>query len=268
MSEQIKRMRLRYADTCAVCKEDLAVGTEAGWHRTNKAVICMGCLEPATTVVVESLPGASLDREYERRRQGREDRMRSRFPRIGGALLAMSSEPASTRAFKIGAEGERTAAARLEKLCDGEALFLHNRRRGASARSGDIDHIAVTASGVYVVDAKNYANAQVRVRRTGGILTRPQEQLLVRGRDRTHLLDSLDKQFLAVSTVLAGRPIQVTAMLCFVGATFPLFESLRVNGVPIVGPRGASKLLRRPGPLDASTRQEVWELLARALPPA
>jgi hypothetical protein len=105
-----------------------------------------------------------------------------------------------------------------------EALFLHNRRRGAGARSGDIDHIAVTASGVYVLDAKNYANARVRVRRIGGIFSARKEQLLLNGRDRTKLLDSLDKQFLAVSAALEGRSIPVTAMLCFVGADLPFIR--------------------------------------------
>lgn len=268
MTEQIKRMRLRRADACAMCQHDVPAGAEAGWHRTDKRVICLGCLEPTATLVVESLPGASLDREYERRKQAREVRIRSRFPRLGGALLALIPEPATTKAFKIGADGERTTAARLEKLCKGQALFLHNRRRGEAARSGDIDHIAVTSSGVYVIDAKNYADARVRVRRSGGIFTPKREQLLVRGRDRSKLLDSLDKQLLAVSAALEPRPVPVTGMLCFIGADFPLFESLQVRGFPIVGTRGASRMLRRPGPLDASARQEIWDLLARSLPPA
>ena len=267
-SNRVRRMRLKYAGSCAVCQREVAAGESAAWHRTNKAVICLGCLDPAKTMVVESMPGASLDREYKRRKQAREGRVYSKFPRVGGALLALSGDPASTKAFKTGAEGERAIAARLEKLCVGEVLFLHNRCRGTSARSGDIDHIAVAPSGVFVIDAKKYADARVRVRRTGGLFSPGKEQLLVSGRDRTKLLDSIDKQFLAVSDALEGRTVQVTAMLCFLGADFPLMESLRVRGVPIVGPRGADKLLRRKGPLDAASRQQIWEHLARSLPPA
>ena len=91
---------------------------------------------------------------------------------------------------------------------------------------------------------------------------------MVSGRDRTTLLDSLDKQFLAVAAAVEPRSIQVTAMLCFLGADLPALGSLRVRGVPVVGPRGAAKLLRRTGPLDAGRRQQVWEHLAMSLPPA
>src|SRR5437588_449013 len=76
------------------------------------------------------VPGASLQAEYERRSSSRESRVRSKHPRLGGLLLAVTGEPATTTAFKVGAEGERRAAARLEELCGSDVLFLHNRRLG------------------------------------------------------------------------------------------------------------------------------------------
>ena len=141
MGDQINMLRLRRADSCGHC----------------------GNVVPDIQI---SSPGASLDREYERRSNARRSRVRARHPIIGGLLLALTDEPPSTRAFATGAEGERMVAAKLEKLCGEDLRFLHNRRRGPAARSGDIDHIAIAASGVYVIDAKHYKDAKVRVRQT------------------------------------------------------------------------------------------------------
>lgn len=60
------------------------------------------------------LPGASLRREREKRVTAREGRVRAKHPRIGGLILAVTDEPASTRAFATGAVGEEKIAASLE----------------------------------------------------------------------------------------------------------------------------------------------------------
>ncbi|MGZ8741705.1 MAG: nuclease-related domain-containing protein [Nocardioides sp.] len=276
MNEQIKRMRLRRDGRCGLCSVEVSAGTDAGWDKGLRQVVCLTCLgagEPVATVAVEvevevGDPGASLEREYERRRETREARVRQRFPRIGGAILAVSGEPETTKAFARGAEGERRLAARMEKLSDGQALFLHNRRRGPGPRDGDIDHIAVAPSGVFVIDAKHYAGAKVRVRRTGGLFRPVREQLLIRRWDRTSLVASLHKQHRAVSEALGIDAVPVTALFCFVDADLPLFEKLSIQGFSVNGPRATGALLRRPGPLDADQRREIWEKLGRALQPA
>jgi hypothetical protein len=147
-------------------------------------------------------------------------------------------------------------------------MLLHNRKQGLSAQSGDIDHIAIVRSGVYVIDARQYKGAKVTVRRTGGVLAPRREQLMIRGRDKTTRVDSLNKQFLAVTEVVDRLPVQVTALFCFIDADLPLFERLMVGGVPVLGPRTTGQLLRRPGPLGHEQRRSLWERLARALPPA
>lgn len=269
MGDDIKQMRLRYRGRCALCDAVVEAGSEAGYDRSARRVVCLQCLPLAQALPVDpGTPGGSLEREYERRRLARDNRVRERYPRAGGLLLALTGEPESTKAFARGAEGERRLAARLEQLCGDQALFLHNRRRGGSARSGDIDHIAVAASGVYVVDAKHYRNAKVSVRRSGGLLRPAREQLMIRGRDRTHLVESLNKQYVAVVEALGKHPAPVTALFCFVDAELPIFERLSVAGVPVLSPRGTSKLLRRPGPYGEQDRRDIWETLARRLPPA
>jgi Nuclease-related domain len=227
-----------------------------------------GMQSPAESPLVDAgSPGASLEREFGRRKQKRGDLIRARHPRVGGLILALSEEPASTRAFALGAEGERRAAARLQAACGDDALFLHNRRLGRTSQNGDIDHIAVAASGVYVIDTKHYKHARVRVRRSGGVFSPVREQLMIDGRDKTALVVGLNRQLLAVIAAVAEQPIPVSALFCFVDADLPL-GCQRIRGIPILGARRVGRMLRRPGPLDARQRQEFWTTLARRLPPA
>jgi len=228
---------------------------------------------PAPAEAVEvGIPGASLKKEYQRRSDARTARIRGKHPKIGGLILALSDDPASTTAFAKGAIGEESVARRLEKYCGEAVLFLHNRRLGAARRDGDIDHIAIAASGVYIIDAKRYKDAAIEVRRTGGLFSPRVEKLFVAGRDRTKLLDGLDKQRAAVTQALAsyrGGPIpRITTVLCFVDANLPLFGTLSIGAVPLLGPRGTSKLLRQPGKRRAAEREALHRQLAELLPPA
>lgn len=295
----VKILRLRYAGACE-CGTEVPAGTRAGWDRTARRVVCERCLsgqmrviepaetpppdletaraeEPAQVADVEQpidrgRPGASLEQEYQRRRQSREDRIRTRHPRLGRVILALSEEPASTKAFATGADGERRIAARLEKDCGAQVLFLHNRKLGRARRDGDIDHLAVAPSGIYVIDAKRYQNATVRIRRSGGLLSPLKEQLMVAGRDRSKLVDGCAKQRAAVEAALADAPesagVPVTALLCFVDADLPMWGEQELRGVRLLGPRGTSKLLRRPGALTEAARRALHRHLADALPPA
>ncbi|MEZ5193697.1 MAG: nuclease-related domain-containing protein [Nocardioides sp.] len=190
--------------------------------------------------------------------------MRERHPRLGGFLLAVTSEPASTRVFAQGAEGERRVAAKLEQGCT-DVLFLHNRRLGPTSRSGDLDHLAVAPSGVWVIDAKHYPGAKVGVEISGGLFGRPRrEKLVVGGRDRTSLVAGLTRQHEAVSAALASYDVPVRATFCFVGADLPWLRVPEVNGFAVRDIAGVRKQLRADGPLDAEARQEIWEALARA----
>ena len=243
--------------------------------RNRRHSICRKC-GPRTVVDIGD-PGGSLQAQYERRSGAREARVRERFPRMGGFLLAVFPDPASTVAFSKGALGERRVAARLAELSGPGVLFLHNRNLGPGRRDGDVDHMALTAGGVYVIDAKHYKNAKVRVRRTGGMFSPVREQLMVNGRDRSKLLDSVARQNEAVRHALGtfehpgvtAAGIPVISVLCFVGADLPLFGTPRVDGVPLLGPKGTAELLREStGSLDQDTLAAVHRHLAEAMPPA
>ncbi|MCY7287162.1 MAG: NERD domain-containing protein [Cryobacterium sp.] len=269
--DDIKTMRLRYAGTCA-CGAPVPAGTQAGWNTSTRSVICPDCLASTDDMAVESgTAGASLRREHERRVTKRESRIRAKHPHIGGLILAVTDEPASTRAFATGAVGEEKIAASLENRAGSTVLFLHNRKLGLFNR-GDIDHIAVAPSGVYVIDAKHYDEKKVEVRRSGGWLSESREQLIIGGRDRTPLLQSVAKQVTAVRQALDALPgtdaVQVKPVLCFLGAYLPWLTTQRIGGVPLLGPKDTAAALRAHGQLDEASRRRIRAHLASLLPPA
>jgi hypothetical protein len=217
--------------------------------------------------------GASAQREYERRVRLRAERVRGRHPRLGGLLLALVDDPASTKVWAQGAAGERAVAARLADL-DGEHVEVLNDRRmiradGASSRA-NVDHIVVAAAaaGVWVVDAKTH-HGKLEVRRSGGFLSPRTERLYIGGRDRTGLLDGLQRQVEAVRVALAeaDAPVPVRGALCFVGTDLP-WVTETIGDVPLLGRRGLAKLMKRPGDLTPSDRASIAEYLASRFLPA
>jgi len=216
--------------------------------------------------------GASAQREYDRRSARREQQIRTQHPKLGGLLLSLSKVPASTRVWAQGAAGERAVAAKLEELVGDHVVALHDRqmrRPDGTLSKANIDHVAVTAAGVWVIDAKTHQGA-LEVRRSGGVFSPRVESLYINGRDRTPLVHGLLKQVAAVRTELekVHADVPVRGALCFVGTELPWFGSSRIIGVPLVGRRGLTKLLRSPGDLDPVDRDAVATLLDRRFPPA
>lgn len=165
----VRTMRLRYDGTCRMCGQALAAGTVAVYERATKTVRCQNCGDEAPAPAVppevvrplsppladaspsqaappESLPdpgraGAAARREHERRRDQREARIRAAHPRLGALMLAVSSEPQSTRAWATGAVGEEKLGARLNTLISPTVRVLHDRR--IPRTQANIDHLVV-----------------------------------------------------------------------------------------------------------------------------
>jgi hypothetical protein len=213
--------------------------------------------------------GASGRREYERRRANREARTLERHPRVGKLLLKLQDSPQHERAWETGASGEEMLAASLLKRCP-DAMVLHDRRIPGSR--ANIDHLAIAPSGVHVIDSKRY-KGKIEVRRPifGG------EQLVIRGRDKTKLIDTLEWQQETVQKALAsiGEEVPVHACLCFLnpdgqmgGTDIPMWRTLKVRGYPLYVPRKLAKQLTRPGRFDAEHMQRLTHALVAAFPPA
>lgn len=263
-TSDVKVMSLRRDAEC-VCGVFIPRGTRAGWHRTLRIVICAQCLglvdEPAPIDI--GVPGGSLDREYVRRIAAREQNVRARHPHIGGLLLRMRPPPDSTRAFAVGAAGEREAAEALTREVGDTTLFLYNRRVGVGKERGDIDIIAVAPSGVFVIDPKKYAGRKVRANRA-------RDCFLIDGRRRTSLAVGMRRHLDAVTKGVQLGPVPlapVSAAYCFIGADLPM-RRLFVDGVPALGLRGAAELLRQAGPMGADQRAILHADLSRRFPPA
>ena len=195
----MKELTLRRPDVCADCAATLAAGKRARWDQAARTVHCLTCSHTTTPAArvprqrpvpapvgwpAAGVRGGSAQREYERRAAKREGAVRCWHPRLRGLILALSQEPASTRVWAQGAAGERAVAARLEQL--GEAVcVLHDRavrRPDGRLSRANIDHLAVTPAGVWVIDAKTHRGA-LEVRRTGGLFSPRVATLYIGGRD-------------------------------------------------------------------------------------
>lgn len=298
----VKRMRLRYAGTCARCGTELAARVTADYHRRTKTVTCVECPSsshgdgaaseapvkveaavPAETVemppaeaVVEPRPelaavdghgGTSALAEYHRRHDARRDRVMTRFPRAGRLLLAVFDDPQTTRAWSVGAKGERLLAGSLASIAGDTVRVLNDRQMPRS--KANIDHVVVCASGVFVVDAKRYRNARPERRTEGGLFTPRTELLFVGGRNRTPLVAGMTRQVAQVRAALeADAPdVPVRGVLCFVEADWPLFaDPFTVDDVTVMWPRRLRSVLTAPGPFDAEQIADLQWALHEAFP--
>lgn len=237
-------MRLRYAGTCRVCGVEVAARTEA---------------------VEEGVAGASARREFERRQATREARIRTAHPKLGGLILALGEDPQSTRAWDTGAVGEERLGNRLSELSSELLRVLHDRRIPGSR--ANIDHLAVTPTGVYVIDAKKY-KGRPHLRVEGGLLRPRVEKLIVGTRDCTKVVDGVLKQVDIVRGV-TGDDVPVHGMLCFVEADWPpIGGSFTTRGVESLWPKKLYPKLRAEGTLPIEALEQIHRKLAAALSPA
>ncbi|KRB75055.1 NERD domain protein [Nocardioides sp. Root190] len=279
-------MRLRYAGTCRLCGTTVEARVEAIYERTTKTVRCLSCSptaadpdEPSPAPEIEQArpqadgappadlgtAGASARREYERRHAKREERVRKKHPKLGGFLLAITNDPQSTTAWDTGALGEERLGQRLNELASESIRVLHDRR--IPGTRANIDHLAVTPTGVYVIDAKRYVNKRPSLKVEGGLLRPRTEKLLVGGRDQTKLVDGVLKQVALVQSIV-GDHVPVTGVLCFIEADWPLIGgAFASRGVEVLWPKKLYPRLSTEGPHTAQI-SGLHELLASALPEA
>lgn len=272
---------LRRADVCSVCCCDLAAGDSAGWDRNTRTVTCTACTDTPAPLD-RGTAGRSLERTYERlserhRRQQQDkvaadrawrEEIKAERPVLGRLASAVTPrahiepEPAHVRSWGRGAPGEK----RVGEVLDGieGIMVLHDRKIPGGL--WNIDHIAITPAGVWVIDTKRYPDTQVEFRDVGGWF-RTDERLIVGGRDRTELVDATAWQVDAVARHLGD--VSVKAMLCFVESTWGWFaKPFRVRDVAVCWPLALPEILARPGDLDDDTIHNIATRLAVALPPA
>lgn len=296
----VSRLRVRRPDTCAVCKKSISVGTLVFYDRTLKTVICLthetanDQLKQVPIILQKPLlgtPGGSARKMDEKRkhRKGVEDErikeqyraehpkftrvMKStekNYPRLIAWMrreLNSSNEPSS---WSKGAEGEEIVGRKLEELSQRSGFItIHDRLIPGSV--ANIDHIVVTSSKVFVVDAKNYAGkidfGKLLAPYFGG-----KAILKVNGRNRNKLLEDVEKQVRIVEQLLAkaGIEIPVQGVLTFVKAKWEMTFFLRpksINGV-LLNSRGLHSIFQSVPPVDREIVLKIAKQLLEDLPSA
>ncbi|QHK22586.1 NERD domain-containing protein (plasmid) [Pseudarthrobacter psychrotolerans] len=246
-------MRVRYAGVCRVCGASLPAGTEAIYESETKTIRCLECATEATETMSPDLEplsddslsaesgvaGSSARREYERRKAKDEEKLREKWGRFGGLAVALSDERPHTKSWDRGAIGEERLGARLNALAADDMAVLHDRRIPGS--KANIDHIAITPGGIWVIDAKRY-KGRPEMKIEGGILRPRVEKLLVGRRDCTSLVDGVLKQVDLVRDLVGNVP--VTGVLCFIEADWPLIGgTFSTRGVHVLWPKRLAKVL-------------------------
>jgi hypothetical protein len=220
-------------------------------------------VQPSDDELDLGVAGASARREHERRRANREQRTREAHPRIGGLLFTLKDDPRHEAVWARGAGGEELAAAQFVKHCSPQVLVLHDQRIGRSR--ANIDHIAVCANGVWVIDSKRYqGKVEIRNPLFG------QKTLRIAGRDQTKLITGLHKQVDVVKAALADSApgVQVQGAVAFIGDGLPLLSKLSFDDVPIRYPKQLAKLLNGSGELAPEMVRAIAIELARQFPSA
>lgn len=202
-------------------------------------------------VTMQTNPDRAAARDAKERRSHRRDAVReramSRSPQGEKLIRAMSDDLDSINEYGHGGERTRDLASLLSGAVD-NGIFLYQRRLGLRSTSDPIDLIAVTPSGVWVVDIQSCAGGRVEVGGRHGMIRGRYTHLIIRGRDRTAYLDRLTGQAQAVEETLAelDRPdVPVHGAFCFYDADIRWRRTPEVGQALLTTPRRLSSLLRR-----------------------
>ena len=274
----VRLISLRFPSSCCVCNQPLLARVKAFYDDESKAVTCQPCLDGAFADRAQNdaaidapgldagVAGAGPQREYERRSAKRNERIEEKWGRLAPVAEFLSDEPHHTAAFGKGADGERRLASHLEREVGDGAIFLHSRK----IPNGDIDHLAIAPSGIYVIDAKNYTG-RIEARDVGN-WRKVDRRLYVGGRDKSKLIEGMGKQVGAVTTALGSSQLADTPIhpvLCFTDSEWGIFaKPLSFGPVSCLWARRLCELISQPGPLDPSQRHSIAVLLSAALPAA
>ncbi len=280
----IKHLSLRRSDICSVCGKGLFRGTKAWWNADERTVTCDACYLGLDTAISEvefeeakvvptpmpqvpeiriGVAGRSALEEYERRHEAREARIDAKFGRLAGVVKFLTDDPQSTTAWRKGSIGERKLAASLEETLGHRAIVLHARH--VPTPRGNIDHLVIAASGVWVVDAKNYSGL-VQQRDVGGLF-KVDNRLYVGRRDCTKLVDGMAWQVKAVLKALEPQEVTVSSAVCFTDAEWKLFaKPFTLKGVFVSGPNALARRIGEVNHLSAEVIHSIALQLSTKMP--
>jgi hypothetical protein len=278
----IKHLSLRRSGACSVCGNELQIGTLAWWDREARSVTCESCrpssetpkiqigvapvsVDPSPPIpeVQSGVAGRSALEEFEKRHDAREARIDAKFGRLAGVVKFLTDDPQSITAWKKGSVGERKLAASLEQSLGDRVILLHDRQ--VPKTRGNIDHLVIAGSGVWVVDAKNYSGL-VQQRDVGGLF-KVDNRLYVGRRDCTKLVDGLGWQVRAVTKALGADEVPVSSSVCFTDAEWRLFaKPFTLKDVFVSGPNALARKISETSSLSMEQIRAIAVHLSTALP--
>lgn len=148
----------------------------------------------------------------------------------------------------------------------GTTAWRHPRIGRLLLARGDIDHLAIAATGVWVIDTKGWTG---KVEISSPWMGKP--RLLIRGRDCTKLIDGLERQIAAVRAALDDlgyHDIRVRGALCFTKADLPFWRTHTLRGHLLLYRRALAKRLNADGLLSSVSIEQLARELATRFPPA
>lgn len=158
-----RRLRLRYPAECASCGILLTRGAEALWDRATKQATCLACA-PEGTETTAGAAGASAAAEGERRKGKRVEDVRRRYGDHAAVVAEEMAGRDAAATWGKGSHGESRLASFVAREVGDAVIPLHDRL--IPGTRGNIDHIFIASTGVWVVDAKTY-KGKVDRRETG-----------------------------------------------------------------------------------------------------
>jgi hypothetical protein len=168
-----------------------------------------------------------------------------------------------------GSQGESRLAAFVAREVGDAVIAIHDRM--IPGTRGNIDHIFVASTGVWVVDAKAYRGKVDR--REVGPIWRRDNQVYVGGRNRSGLAKGVEKQVAAVIAALRGDPAlhgtDVHAALCFLDSDWGLLDfPFQIGNVWVLYPGALRKRLKKNGRLTREAMETIARTIDLSLPPA
>ena len=240
---------LRYGGTCKLCRGTVAPRA-MGWHDpVESKILCLRCgldLANQSDAVPES----------------------TKAP-IGGSSTLRWASKGNRRNRRKGAAGEYLIDVRLHRdLTDGE-IILNDRR--VPVGSGNIDHIVVATSGIWIIDTK-FWDGKIEYKGRSGFFD-ANERLFFNGEDCTYLADEIYAQVIPIAELLNDRSVPINPAIVFADAdwnsTFRIVANkpYRHNHVVIAWPKALIAEIKRPGPLTVERVASLGRYLDERLKP-
>jgi Nuclease-related domain len=213
--------------------------------------------------------GASAAAEGARRRDKRIEEVRRKHGDHAAEVAKEMAERDNAATWGKGSRGESRLAAFVEREVGDAVIPLHDRL--IPGTRGNIDHIFVASTGVWVVDAKALKGKVVQ--REVGPIWRRENEVYVGGRNRTNLSKSVEKQVAAVIAALKPNPefkgTDVHAALCFLDSEWSLLDfPFQVGFVWVMYPGALRKRLKKKGSLSREKMERIARRLDLSLPRA